>query len=90
MHALMFVALILFFRERTSRLAGACGVIATGALLVYQHSIVRADDLSRLNAAFFTTNAFVSIILFVNDGRRRPPVSMIRACYDCCSLISLG
>jgi 4-hydroxybenzoate polyprenyltransferase len=44
------------------------GVAATGALLVYQHTLVRADDLSRLNAAFFTTNAFVSVILFVTFG----------------------
>ena len=40
-------------------------MIATGLLLVYQHSIVKANDLSRLNAAFFTTNAFVSVILFL-------------------------
>jgi 4-hydroxybenzoate polyprenyltransferase len=40
----------------------------TGALLVYQHWLVRADDLSRLNAAFFTTNAFVSVILFAAFG----------------------
>jgi len=65
MHALMFVVLILFFRNAHLGWLGLVGVIATGALLVYQHSIVRADDLSRLNAAFFTTNAFVSIILFV-------------------------
>lgn len=44
------------------------GVIATAGLLIYQHQLVRADDLSRLNAAFFTTNAFVSIILFVTFG----------------------
>ena len=44
------------------------GVIATGALLVYQHRLVRADDLSRLNAAFFTTNAFVSVILLATFG----------------------
>jgi 4-hydroxybenzoate polyprenyltransferase len=44
------------------------GVIATGALLVYQHRLVRADDLGRLNAAFFTTNAFVSVILLVTFG----------------------
>jgi 4-hydroxybenzoate polyprenyltransferase len=37
-------------------------------LLVYQHRLVRADDLSKLNAAFFTTNAFVSVILFVTFG----------------------
>ena len=44
------------------------GVAATGALLIYQHSLVRADDLSRLNAAFFTTNAFVSVILLATFG----------------------
>ena len=44
------------------------GVLATGALLIYQHTLVRPDDLSRLNAAFFTTNAFVSVILFVTFG----------------------
>ena len=43
-------------------------MLATGALLVYQHSLVRADDLSRLNAAFFTTNAFVSVILLATFG----------------------
>src|SRR5438132_8949888 len=44
------------------------GVFVTGALLVYQHTLVRADELCRLNAAFFTTNAFVSVILFVTFG----------------------
>jgi len=37
----------------------------TGVLLLYQHRLVRADDLGRLNAAFFTTNAFVSVILLL-------------------------
>jgi 4-hydroxybenzoate polyprenyltransferase len=44
------------------------GLIATGALLIYQHSIIHPDDLKRLNAAFFTTNAFVSVILFITFG----------------------
>ncbi len=44
------------------------GVVATAVLLFYQHRLVKADDLSRLNAAFFTTNAFVSVILFVTFG----------------------
>jgi len=44
------------------------GVIATGALLVYQHTLVRANNLRKLNAAFFTTNAFVSVILFLTFG----------------------
>ena len=39
------------------------GVAATVAALVYQHAIVRPDDLSRVNAAFFTANGFVSVTL---------------------------
>lgn len=36
------------------------------ALLVYQHTLVKPNDLSKMNAAFFTTNAFVSVILLVS------------------------
>lgn len=64
-HALMFASLLAFFWAAHLGWLGLIGVIATGALLIYQHSIVKATDLSRLNAAFFTTNAFVSLILFV-------------------------
>jgi 4-hydroxybenzoate polyprenyltransferase len=64
-HVLMFASLLVFFFNAHLGWLGSAGVIATGGLLFYQHSIVKADDLSRLNAAFFTTNAFVSVILFV-------------------------
>ena len=37
------------------------GVLIVGVLLVYEHSLVRHDDLSRLNAAFFTMNGFISM-----------------------------
>jgi 4-hydroxybenzoate polyprenyltransferase len=68
LHAGAFLALIaLYVMTGLGPLAFA-GVIATGALLIYQHRLVRADDLSRLNAAFFTTNAFVSVILLVTFG----------------------
>jgi 4-hydroxybenzoate polyprenyltransferase len=68
LHAGAFAALLaLYFMAHLGMLA-LIGVIATGALLVYQHMLVRADDLSRLNAAFFTTNAFVSVILLVTFG----------------------
>jgi 4-hydroxybenzoate polyprenyltransferase len=68
LHAGAFAALLaLYFMANLGMLA-LLGVIATGALLVYQHTLVRADDLSRLNAAFFTTNAFVSVILFLTFG----------------------
>jgi 4-hydroxybenzoate polyprenyltransferase len=68
LHALMFAALVAFFAMVGGGALGLAGVVATGVLLVYQHSIVRADDLSRLDAAFFTTNAFVSVILFATVG----------------------
>jgi len=37
------------------------GVVAIAALLIYEHSLVRPDDLSRVNQAFFHVNAVVSI-----------------------------
>ena len=40
----------------------AAGVVIVAALLVYEHSLVRANDLSRLNAAFFTMNGVISIV----------------------------
>jgi len=41
------------------------GWLAAVALLWYEHSLVRADDLSRLNTAFFNVNGYISIIVFV-------------------------
>ena len=40
------------------------GVVAVAALLIYEHLLVRPDDLSRVNAAFFTVNATISLGLF--------------------------
>lgn len=42
-----------------------CGTAAVSILLIYEHSIVRPDDLTRVNVAFFNVNATVSIGLFV-------------------------
>lgn len=39
------------------------GVVITGLALLYEHSLVKADDLSKLNAAFFTTNGFISMLI---------------------------
>ncbi|HEV2914945.1 MAG TPA: UbiA-like polyprenyltransferase [Pyrinomonadaceae bacterium] len=67
-HADAFVTLVALYLVTHLGPLALLGVTATGALLVYQHMIVRADDLRRLNAAFFTTNAFVSVILFATFG----------------------
>ncbi len=40
------------------------GLAVTAVAFVYEHSIVRTDDLSRVNRSFFVTNGFVGIALF--------------------------
>jgi len=37
------------------------GIAVVAALLAYEHSLVKADDLSRLDAAFFAMNGYISI-----------------------------
>jgi len=41
------------------------GVVAVALLLSYEHSLVSAHDLSRLNAAFFTMNGVISVVFFL-------------------------
>lgn len=41
------------------------GVLTVALLLVYEHSLVSAGDLSKLNAAFFTMNGVISLVFFI-------------------------
>jgi 4-hydroxybenzoate polyprenyltransferase len=68
LHAGAFAALLALYFVTHLGLLAVVGLLATGALLIYQHTLVRADDLSKLNAAFFTTNAFVSVLLLLTFG----------------------
>jgi len=65
-HLQAFIALLLLYLVTGLGWPAFAGVLLVGALLVYQHTLVSAKNLSRMNAAFFTTNAFVSIILFIS------------------------
>ena len=56
--ALLLAALYAVAPLHPIYLAGVAGV---AALLVYEHSLVSADDLSRVNAAFFTVNGWISV-----------------------------
>lgn len=67
-HFQAFVVLLLLYLVTDLGWLALAGVIAVGALLIYQHTLVKPTDLSRMNAAFFTTNAFVSVILFLTFG----------------------
>jgi 4-hydroxybenzoate polyprenyltransferase len=41
------------------------GLAAVAALLVYEHSLVRPNDLSKVNVAFFNVNGYISVTIFV-------------------------
>ena len=64
-HAVMVLLLIAVWRVCRGGRFFALGIAVTAAALVYQHVIVRPRDLSRVNAAFFRANGFVSIALAV-------------------------
>ena len=68
LHLLMFISLVALFFVGQFRWLGGIGVLLAALLLIRQHSLVRADDLSRLDAAFFTTNAMLSVILLITMG----------------------
>ena len=67
-HLQAFIVLMLLYLVTGLGYLALVGVVAVGLLLVYQHALVKVNDLSRMNAAFFTTNAFVSVILLITFG----------------------
>jgi 4-hydroxybenzoate polyprenyltransferase len=44
------------------------GIVVVAALLGYEHSLVKANDLSKLNAAFFTVNGYISMLFLLFWG----------------------
>lgn len=67
-HVQAFIVLMFLYLVTDLGWLALVGVVAVGALMIYQHTLVKPNDLSRMNAAFFTTNAFVSVILFITFG----------------------
>ena len=64
-HILMLVLLaMLIFMFGLGKVA-LLGIVVVALLLAYEHSLVSATDLSRLNAAFFTMNGVISVVFFV-------------------------
>jgi 4-hydroxybenzoate polyprenyltransferase len=64
-HLLMIACLVLLSVSFGLGLLSWLGIAAILALLLYEHSLVKATDLSRVNAAFFTVNGYVSVLFFV-------------------------
>jgi 4-hydroxybenzoate polyprenyltransferase len=64
-HGIMITLLIALVISFGMGVWAIIGVLAVILLLVYEHSLVRSDDLSKLNAAFFTMNGVISVLFFV-------------------------
>ncbi len=66
-HGIMLVFLFAMIPAFGLGKVAIAGVIAVMVLLFYEHSLVKTEDLSRLNAAFFTMNGVISVVfaLFV-------------------------
>ncbi|HVO61149.1 MAG TPA: UbiA-like polyprenyltransferase [Terriglobales bacterium] len=64
-HILMLILLVSFVLLFSLGNLALVGVLVVALLLAYEHSLVSANDLSRLNAAFFTMNGVISIVFFL-------------------------
>lgn len=65
LHVLMLVCLLALVSSLQLGAFALIGVAVVAALLIYEHSLVHANDLSRVDAAFFTMNGYVSVLFFV-------------------------
>lgn len=64
-HAATFALLIAVVLVAHGGIIFAAGVLVAGLFLVRQHAIVSPQDLSRVDAAFFTANGWLSVIVLV-------------------------
>ncbi|HEX4594400.1 MAG TPA: UbiA-like polyprenyltransferase [Bryobacteraceae bacterium] len=64
-HMTMIVCLIALAMTFELGWLSLAGIAAIVLLLAYEHSLVKADDLSRVDAAFFTVNGYVSVLFFL-------------------------
>jgi 4-hydroxybenzoate polyprenyltransferase len=65
LHVLMILCLLALARDLELGWLSVMGIAAVALLLIYEHSLVKPDDFSRVNAAFFTMNGWVSVLFFV-------------------------
>jgi len=65
LHVLMVACLLALVYSLGLGLLSLVGVAAVAGLLIYEHSLVKPNDLSRVDAAFFTMNGYVSMLFFI-------------------------
>lgn len=61
------IAFLIWVREATPYLDGlfTAGIVVAACLLFYEHQLVKPDDLSKLDVAFFNMNGYLSVEVFV-------------------------
>lgn len=64
-HFLMVIFLLLLYPAMDLGKFYLIGIIVAAGLLIYEHSLIREHDLSKINVAFFNANAYVSLCIFV-------------------------
>jgi 4-hydroxybenzoate polyprenyltransferase len=64
-HLGMLVCLLALVHAFALGPVALAGVAVVAALLLWEHRLVHADDLSRVDAAFFTVNGYVSVLFFL-------------------------
>jgi 4-hydroxybenzoate polyprenyltransferase len=65
LHLGMLICLLALVRSFALGPVALAGIVAVAGLLAWEHRLVKADDLSRVDAAFFIMNGYVSVIFFV-------------------------
>ncbi|MEJ5338168.1 MAG: UbiA-like polyprenyltransferase [Aquificaceae bacterium] len=65
-HALTFLfLLVLMFRVDFLGVLYLLGLLAVAGFLYYEHYLIKPNDLSKINKAFFTVNGYISLVFFV-------------------------
>jgi len=64
-HVLTVLALVLLGLALGLGVLYWAGVVAAAGLLIYEHSLLKPDDLSRLDMAFFNINGYIAVVLFL-------------------------
>jgi 4-hydroxybenzoate polyprenyltransferase len=75
LHSITVIGLVVFGAMLDLRTPYWAGVVVVAAVLIYEHRLVRADDLSRVNRAFFDLNGIVSLVYLVAVLVSRPWVA---------------
>ena len=65
LHILVVITLVLFMHFTSLNYVYLGGVVFVGIMLIYEHSLIKPHDLSKINLAFFTVNGIISMILMV-------------------------